>query len=213
MSRSQMKQRARALLGGGIFKDRWMTALLVCLLTSAITAAAGTVIPGIGVAIIIGPMSYGMKKMFLCQARDDRDMKIGDVFQGFSDDFGGTFLLGLMSSLFVLLWSLLLLIPGIVKSYAYEMIYYVKADHPEYDWRACLKESQKMMKGHKGELFMLDLSFLGWYLVGALCLGIGDLWVIPYHEAAKAQFYLNLKGQRVYEYREDPKTTSWNPER
>ena len=121
--------------------------------------------------------------------------------------------MGLMSSLFVLLWSLLLLIPGIVKSYAYEMIYYIKADHPEYDWRACLKESQKMMKGHKGELFMLDLSFLGWYLVGALCLGIGDLWVIPYHEAAKAQFYLNLKGQRVYEYREDPKTTSWNPER
>ena len=223
MTRNDMKRRAKALLGGSIFKNRWMMALLVCLILSAITAAAGTVIPGLGIAIVVGPMTYGIKKMFLKQAREDRDMNLGDMFCGFTDDFGGTFLMGLLSTLFVLLWMLLLIIPGIIKGYAYELIYYIKADHPEYDWRTCLKESERMMKGHKWEMFVLDLSFLGWIIVGALCLGIGDLWVVPYIEATKTQFYLNLRGERTYEYQDSsaggPSSAAsgekkdWDPER
>ena len=198
MTRSEMKRNAKARLGKGIFTNRWLMGVLVCLILGAITTAAGTIIPGLGAIIIVGPVTYGLKKMFLIQAREDRDMKIGDLFCGFSEDFGGTFLLGLMSNLFVILWSLLLVIPGIVKSYAYEMMYYIKADHPEYDWRTCLRESEKMMKGHKWQLFVLDLSFLGWYIVGLLCLGIGVLWVAPYHQATRSQFYESLKVNAVY---------------
>lgn len=204
MSRSEMKRNAKARLGNGIFTNRWLMGVLVCIILGAITTAAGAVIPGLGAVIIVGPVTYGLKKMFLTQAREDRDMKIGDLFCGFSEDFGGMFLLGLMSNLFVILWSLLFIIPGIVKSYAYEMMYYIKADHPEYDWRTCLRESEKMMKGHKWDLFVLDLSFIGWYLVGALCLGVGDLWVAPYHEATKVQFYMDLCGERIHEHQAQP---------
>ncbi len=73
------------------------------------------------------------------------------------------------------------------------MSFYIKADHPEYDWRQCINESKAMMYGHKWELFVLDLSFIGWMIVGALCLGIGTLWATAYQSAARAQFYESLK--------------------
>lgn len=115
--------------------------------------------------------------------------QLGDMFRGFQDDFGGTFLIGLMTSLFTFLWSLLFVIPGIVKMYAYSMAYYIKLDHPDYGWKACIDESRQLMDGHKWEKFVLDLSFLGWIIVGSLCLGVGTLWVTPYMEATNAQFY------------------------
>ena len=65
----------------------------------------------------------------------------------------------------------------------------IKLDHPDYGWKACIDESRRLMDGHKWEKFVLDLSFLGWIIVGSLCLGIGTLWVTPYMEAANAQFY------------------------
>ena len=151
-------------------------------------SAAG-IIPGIGALLVVGPLEYGMAYIFLKQARDHQSVQLGDMFRGFQDDFGGTFLIGLMTSLFTFLWSLLFVIPGIVKAYAYSMAYYIKLDHPDYGWKACIDESRRLMDGHKWEKFVLDLSFLGWIIVGSLCLGIGMLWVTPYMEAANAQFY------------------------
>lgn len=193
MTRSELKARARAQLGNRIFGSLWMYALLACLIVSALSGAAGSVIPGIGALIVIGPMSYGLNYVFLKQARDGQEMQLGDLFKGFTDDFGQTFLIGLLTSIFIMLWSLLFVIPGIVKAYAYSMAYYIKVDHPDYDWRRCISESQAMMKGHKGELFMLDLSFIGWLIVGAMCAGVGTLWVAPYMEASRAQFYESIK--------------------
>ncbi|MDO4811556.1 MAG: DUF975 family protein [Eubacteriales bacterium] len=193
MTRQELKARARAQLGKNIFGSIWMYALLACFIVGAISAAAGSVIPGVGALIVIGPMSYGLNYVFLKQARDGQEMQLGDLFKGFTDDFGQTFLIGLMTGIFTFLWSLLFVIPGIVKAYAYSMAYYIKIDHPEYDWRQCIDESQAMMKGHKGELFMLDLSFIGWLIVGSMCLGVGTLWVTPYMEASHAQFYESIK--------------------
>ena len=76
-----------------------------------------------------------------------------------------------------------------MKAYSYSMAYYIKLDHPDYGWNACISASRQLMNGHKWEKFVLDLSFLGWIIVGALCLGVGTLWVTPYMEAANAQFY------------------------
>lgn len=189
MEISELKARARAQLGGGIFQNAWMTALGVCALIGLIGAAAGSILPAIGALIIIGPLEYGQAYLFLKQARDGQRMQLGDMFRGFQDDFGCTFLIGLMTWLFTALWSLLLVIPGIVKAYAYSMAYYVKLDHPDYGWKACIDESRRLMNGHKLEKFVLDLSFIGWILVGALCLGVGTLWVTPYMAAAEAHFY------------------------
>ena len=189
MDRAELKARARAQLGGGIFQNLWMMGLAVCLLIGLLESAATTILPAIGALIVIGPLEYGQAYIVLKQARDRQPVQLGDMFRGFQDDFGGTFLIGFLSQLFVALWSLLFLIPGIVKSYAYSMAYYVKLDHPDYGWKACIDESRRLMNGHKWEKFVLDLSFLGWILVGVLCLGVGTLWVTPYMAATEAQFY------------------------
>ena len=189
MSNSELKRKAKAQLGGKLFSNAWLMALLVCVLVGAITAAAGSIVPGLGALLILGAISYGSDALFLRQARSGESMEIGALFSGFSSDFGELFLLGFLSTLFAALWALLLVIPGIVKSYSWALIYYVKVDHPEYGWRECMNESAAMMRGYKMQLFLLDLSFIGWYIVGSLCLGIGTLWVVPYHMAAHAQFY------------------------
>ncbi|MBR2338643.1 MAG: DUF975 family protein [Clostridia bacterium] len=191
MTRQEIKARAKAQLGNNIFGSAWLLALVVCLIQSLPGA-----VPSIGTILVLvlgGPLAYGVAYCFLKQSRDGQPMNIGDMFKGFTDDFLGTFLLGLLSSLFIALWSLLLVIPGIVKSYAYAMAYYIKVDHPEYDWKQCLSTSQQMMNGHKMDLFVQDLSFIGWFLVGSLCLGVGVLWVVPYRTASYAQFYESLK--------------------
>lgn len=192
MTGAELKAQARAQLGGGIFKNEWLTALAVCFIAMAICSAAGGLLPGIGALILTGPMTYGVMYVFLKQSRDGQPMNVADVFRGFPEDFGGTLLLGLLSSLFTFLWGLLLVVPGIVKAYSYSQAFFVKVDRPEYDWRACMDESIRLMDGHKMDLFILDFSFLGWYIVGALCIGVGTLWVYPYHMAARTKFYEEL---------------------
>ena len=115
MDRAELKARARAQLGGGIFQNLWMMGLAVCLLIGLMESAAAGILPGIGALIVVGPLEYGMAFIFLKQARDHQPVQLGDMFRGFQDDFGGTFLIGLMTSLFTFLWSLLFVIPGIVK--------------------------------------------------------------------------------------------------
>ena len=84
------------------------------------------------------------------------------------------------------------MIPAIVKSYEYSMIPYLLAEHPEMDRQTVFAASKALTAGHKGDLFVLDLSFLGWYLLGVLCCGIGTIFVVPYHTASRAQAYAVL---------------------
>ena len=192
-----MKDLAKERLGRKIFGNVWMLALAVCLVFSAIETAGNTILPGISAIILTGPMTYGLCYLFLKQAREGGMIKFGDLFSGFSSDFGQNLLIGLLTAVFTFLWSLLFIIPGIVKSYAYSMAYYIKADHPSYGWKECIDGSIELMRGHKWELFVLDLSFIGWYIVGALCLGIGTLWVVPYHMQARAVFYDSISGKAL----------------
>ena len=186
---------ARAQLGNSIFGNTWLIAVVVILIQGALSYLVN-VIPGVGqiaTILISGPMAYGVASMFIKQTRTGEPMNIPDIFNGFRDDFSNTFLIGLMTTLFTMLWSLLFVIPGIVKAYSYSMAMYIKNDNPDYDWRKCIDESQEMMSGHKADLFMLDLSFLGWMIVGTLCAGVGVFWVNAYMSAAHAQFYEDLR--------------------
>lgn len=194
MTRQELKERAKAQLGNNIFGNKWMVALAVWFIYTAIIGIiSSTGIGSFATIIITGPLMFGITSLFLNQTRTGENMNIADMFCGFTKCFGDSLLIGLITAIFTFLWSLLFVIPGIVKAYSYSMAYYIKVDHPEYDWRQCIKESMKLMDGHKAELFVLDLSFIGWYIVGALCLGIGTLWVSPYHLATKAQFYESIK--------------------
>jgi len=161
----------------------------VCLITSAILGAAATLGLGIASLIITGPLTFGLAKVFIGLVRSDEQIKIEDTFSGFTADIGGNIVLGLLVSVFTFLWSLLFIIPGVVKSYSYSMAFYIKNDNPTYTWKQCIDESRRIMDGNKMRLFLLDLSFIGWLIVGALCFGIGTLWVTPYMEAARANFY------------------------
>lgn len=102
---------------------------------------------------------------------------------------GGMFMMFLK----VFLWTLLFIIPGIIMSFAYAMTPYILEDHPEIGiWEASTR-SREMMKGHKFDLFYLDLSFIGWFLLGILTFGIGLLWLSPYIQGATSAFYNDLK--------------------
>lgn len=95
--------------------------------------------------------------------------------------------------IFVFLWSLLLLIPGIIKAFSYAMTPYILADYPELSANQAINLSRKMMKGHKFDLFWLGLSFIGWIVLGAFTLGIGYLWLVPYVQTSMAGFYQDVK--------------------
>ena len=168
-------------------------ALLFVFVTSVASSIAGSIVPALGALLVSGPLTYGLRYVFLKQSRDGLDMDFKDLLKGFTDCFADSFLIALMTAIFTALWSLLFVIPGIVKGYSYSMAYYVKCDHPEYNWRQCMDESVRIMNGHKMDLFVQDLSFIGWYIVGAFALCIGSIWVVPYHQAATTHFYLSIK--------------------
>ena len=107
-------------------------------------------------------------------------------------NYGRTFTVALLTNIFTLLWTLLLIIPGIIKGYSYAMTYYIAQDNPELGADECINKSITLMNGHKMDLFLLDLSFIGWLLLGVLSCGIGLLWVIPYMQTSRAIFYEEL---------------------
>ena len=192
MTGYELKQLARQRLGMNIFGNIWITAMLIIILYGAMQGAATAIIPGLGAVVVLGPLGYGLCAIFLRHVRTGETMRVEELFSGFTTDFGGTFLIGLMSQLFSALWGLLFVIPGICKAYSYSMAYFVKMDHPDYGWRECLDESTRLMTGHRWELFGLDLSFIGWFIVGALCAGVGTFWVTAYFMETRALYYHNL---------------------
>ena len=99
----------------------------------------------------------------------------------------------LIMELKIMLWLLLLVVPGIIKAYEYSMIPYLLAENPNLSASEAFSLSKQMTTGQKMDLFVLDLSFLGWIILGAICCGIGLLFVQPYPEATKAEVYLILK--------------------
>ena len=134
VSASEHRANARNMLGGNIFSNNWMMALVAVLIYSAlISVASYTLFAGI---VVSGPLLVGLASFFITLQRSGCT-KIESLFDGFKNDFLQTFLLGLMTGIFTFLWSLLFIIPGIVKSYAYSMAPYIKNDNPSYDWKQC----------------------------------------------------------------------------
>lgn len=144
--------------------------------------------------ILGGVIQLGYGKFLLAQ-HDGREYQVKDLFSQF-DRFGVGFLQRFLRNLFTALWSLLLIIPGIVKSLSYAMTPYILADHPELTAKQAINASKEMMDGYKGDLFMLELSFIGWDILNLLTLGIGSFWLSPYKEATYAAFYRELLAQR-----------------
>ena len=144
--------------------------------------------------ILGGVVELGYAK-FLLKQHDKKELRFSDLFSQF-DRFGTGFAQKFLRILYTTLWTLLFIIPGIVKSLSYAMTPFILEDHPEMTASEAIKASMKLMDGHKMDLFILGLSFIGWSLLACLTMGIGYLFLTPYINAAYAAFYRNISGQR-----------------
>ena len=193
MNRAELKAKAKQQIKAPFWT--LVVILLLQLLLCCIPYASIVIAPALNLSLCI---------IFLNVVRD-RKVEISDLFSGFNK-LGRAWWLYFLMGLFTALWSLLLIVPGIVKSYSYSMAYYVLADNPEMTAREALKESMRIMDGHKMELFVLHLSFLGWILLSYVTFGLSLFYVIPYMSATVANFYEGIKSgsgyaaEPVYEY-------------
>lgn len=178
-----------ASLSGSTISIEWLTAALnVFGPIISLFALAQLVLGG---AVQVGLCCY-YNRLIRNEAAE-----FADLFSRFAL-LGKALLLSLYTGLLVFLWSLLFIIPGIVAGYRYSLAFYLLCDHPEYSVRQCVNESKRLMAGHKGRLFSLQLSFIGWALLSALTLGIGNLWLNPYISAATSAFYLERAGADAF---------------
>lgn len=137
------------------------------------------------------PLIVGCNRFFLT-AMDERPL-IDCILQNFQRGYGNTIKVMFLRSLFTVLWGLLLIIPGIVKSYEYRMIPYLLAEYPEMPREEVFQASRDLMYGHKLNTLVLDLSFLGWIVLSACTFGLlGIFYVIPYRNMTNAQLYRAL---------------------
>jgi uncharacterized membrane protein len=145
------------------------------------------------IQILLFPLAWGFTIMFLENIRhEENGMDIGIMFDGFKD-YIRILLTSLLMNIYIVLWSLLLVVPGIIKAYSYSMTYYILKDDPDLKYNSAIEKSMRMMEGHKMDLFLLDLSMIGWLFLSIITFGIGFLFLAPYNETAHAHFYEDLK--------------------
>ena len=187
-----LMQMARESLVG-----KWGLAIGTFVLYSLIAGSIQS-IPIVGVItslIISGPFEIGIAFFSLSISRN-QDAKLEQIFQGFKN-FGTALGAYLLRSLFIFLWTLLLIIPGIIAAISYSMTFYILADDNSIGAMDAIDKSKKMMDGYKWKCFCLGLEFLGWALLCILTLGIGLLWLIPYYHVSMAKFYDDLKANSL----------------
>lgn len=167
--------------------------------------ALGTIIVGglilavsgyvpIATLILTGVINVGLATVMLAIVRG-APVQFNDLFKGFSN-FGTNCLAGILVGVFTFLWSLLFVIPGIIKGYSYSMTFYILADHPEMSPKDAIAASCELMDGHKFDLFVLQLSFFWWHLLGSVTFGLAYIYVGPYISAATAKFYEAIKTEK-----------------
>ncbi len=147
---------------------------------------------GGGIGIIVGaPLIVGMSGFSLSLARK-QEARLVQIFDGIKKFWAclGTYLLVMI---FIILWALLLIIPGIMAAYSYAMVYFILADNEAISPLEAIAKSKEMMRGNRWKLFCLGLRFIGWGILCLLTLGIGFLWMLPYLYVAFAQFYDDIK--------------------
>ena len=149
---------------------------------------------GIVSFILGGTVELGYAK-FLLKQYDRKELQFSDLFSQF-ERFGTGFAQKFLRTLYTCLWALLLVIPGTAKGLSYAMTPFILEEHPEMTASEAIKASMKLMDGHKMDLFILGLTFIGWEILACLTMGIGFLFLNPYMNAAYAAFYRNISGQR-----------------
>ena len=170
-------------------RGQWNSLALIALVEALILSFASSFV--IGNFLIGGAITLGVAGISLAVVRG-KEFEISNLFDGFKN-FVPSLVLYLVNTILIALWSLLFIIPGIIKGYSYSMSFYILHDNPDMQADEARKKSIEMMNGHKWELFCLHFSFIGWFLLCGLTFGILSFWVLPYFRASEAEFYENLK--------------------
>ena len=183
-------------MGREALSGQWGLAIGVTVLLNVISQAE-SMIPYLGILVAValaGPIQIGNARFFLALVRRGNP-DLGLAFTGFSE-FGRALIAALLVSVFTLLWMLLLIVPGLIKSFSYAMTWFILADNPAMSPSEAIDRSKAMMDGRKWKLFCLSWRFIGWILLavfGTCCIGL--LWVLPYMQAAMANFYNDVKAR------------------
>lgn len=149
-------------------------------------------------SIVLTPFTFSIYWFYLSLSRSENPQLYG-VFAVYTDMDKSLKLIwaSILVEIYVILWSLLLIVPGIIKSLAYSQTIFILRDHPEYSVSEAITESRKMMDGYKWKYFLLNLSFIGWIFLSVFFTAfIGLLWVIPYIIASFAEFYNELNQKK-----------------
>ena len=175
-------------------KEQFLGGILLLMIFSLVASLVITLLGiFVGNIIVVGKLNYFLESRYMGQSAG-----IGRLFYGFS---GGHYVNVMkcmfFRDLFTFLWSLLFVIPGIYKRYEYYMVPYLLSEYPDMDRKEAFQRSKELMDGNKFDTWVLELSFFGWILLGALTCGIGIFFLNPYYEATFMELYLNLK-QNVY---------------
>ena len=190
-SNSLIRARAREILGTNLFSGSWLYPILVVVIIAAISGALSATF--VGPIIVYGLLSVAAARYFLDRVRGNIEPKqIESSIDGIKNNVIGSLLTGILYNVFVLIGSMILVIPGIIFSFSFSMAFYIINDHPEMTAMEALRESHRLMKGHKMQYFLLNLSFIGWMILGSFCFGVGTLWVSAYMSTASAVFYEEL---------------------
>lgn len=154
----------------------------------------------VGISVfVLNPMSVGLYKYFLDNSDNpSAGLTRSNIGLGFSNHYMNFVGAIFATELFTFLWTLLLIVPGIIKQLEWRMVRYILAENPEMSGADARALSSEMMDGNKWDVFVLDLSFIGWTLLGTITLGIGNIiWTNPYHAATNTELYLALKNSRT----------------
>ncbi len=152
---------------------------------------------GLAAFLLGGVLQLGYAT-FLLKQHDRQENEFNDLFSQFHR-FGQGFAQNFLRGLYTFLWTLLFVIPGIIAALRYAMTPYIMAEYPDMSVGEAIDRSKELMDGHKWELFVLRLTFIGWDFLAGISLNIGNLWLNPYKNAAKAAFYRQIsRPQRRY---------------
>ena len=189
---SEYKSQALAALDGKWIFGALVTVIYIIVMgvPSSVSSNVQLIAAGSIVTLLLLPLEYGYNILWLGVIRDEK-VDYGTLFDGFKD-YLRVLLTLFLTGIYTFLWSLLLIVPGIVKAYSYSMTPYVLKDNPQLSYDAAIEKSMCLMNGHKMKLFLLDLSFIGWGILCLLSLGIGFLFLSPYMECTHASFYEDL---------------------
>ena len=188
-TRAELKEMAKQQIKGNIGM-----LFVITLIIGAISGAAGAIPPlALAVSIIVTPaFSISIIRVYQELARSGKKPEAKDAFAGF-DDFWTGFKALFLVGLFTFLWSLLFVIPGIIKSFSYSQTMMIVAENKGIGAREAINRSKAMMDGRKMDYFVLGLSFIGWGLLCCITLGIAAIWVGPYMQATMVNFYNDIK--------------------